>query len=206
MTDKVLLITGASTGIGHATALRAAEAGYRLVLAARSLDKLNTLVEEIGNERALAVACDVTDEEQQETMVAKTLDRFGRLDVLFANAGIGGSPGGFSGADPKVWREMLLTNVLGVGISLRVSLAALKEQRGHVVLTGSVAGRVPISGSMYSASKWAVSGIGYNLREELKGTGVRVTLIEPGMVDTPVGNNVQRLGSPCAAALNWAHY
>ncbi|MDX1607475.1 MAG: SDR family NAD(P)-dependent oxidoreductase, partial [Candidatus Competibacterales bacterium] len=115
----------------------------------------------------------------------QALERYGQLDVVFANAGIGGRPGGFSGADPAVWKDMLLTNVYGVGLTLRASLEAIKQARGHVLLTGSVAGRVTLAGSMYSATKWAVSAIGYGLREELRGTGVRVTLIESGMVDTP---------------------
>ncbi|MDX1605269.1 MAG: SDR family oxidoreductase, partial [Candidatus Competibacterales bacterium] len=186
MSDPVMLITGASTGIGRATAEQAAAAGYRLVLTARSEDRLRALAAELGgDERALALRCDVTDPADQEAVVRQALERYGQLDVVFANAGIGGRPGGFSGADPAVWKDMLLTNVYGVGLTLRASLEAVKRARGHVLLTGSVAGRVTLAGSMYSASKWAVSAIGYGLREELRGTGVRVTLIEPGMVDTP---------------------
>ena len=80
---------------------------------------------------------------------------------------------------------MILTNVYGVGLSIQAALPALRESHGHVLLTGSAAGRTTIAGSMYSATKWAVTGIGHNLREELRGSGIRVTLIEPGMVDTP---------------------
>ncbi len=186
MTDEVFLITGASSGIGAATARAAAEAGYRLVLAARSADKLARLTEELGGpDRAVAVPCDVTSWQDQQAMAAEAKNRFGRIDVVFANAGIGGSPGGFSGADPEQWRAMILTNVLGVGLTLRATLAALKESRGHVLITSSVAGRRTLAGSMYSATKWAATAIGYGLREELRGSGVRVTLIEPGMVDTP---------------------
>lgn len=186
MTDAVFLITGASSGIGAATARAAAEAGYRLVLAARSEDKLARLTEELGGAaRALAVRCDVSSWADQQALAARAVERFGRIDVVFANAGMGGSPGGFSGADPEQWRAMILTNVLGVGLTLRATLGALKESRGHVLITSSVAGRRTIAGSMYGASKWAVTAIGYNLREELRGSGIRVTLIEPGLVDTP---------------------
>ncbi len=186
MNDKVLLITGASSGIGAATARAAAQAGYRLVLAARRKDKLDELVSELGGaDKALAVTCDVQDWDSQQAMVKAGLDHFGQIDAVFANAGRGGEPGGFSGADPEVWKDMILTNIHGVGMTLRASLEAVKKQRGHVVLTGSAAGRATIPGSMYSATKWAVSAIGYNLREEVKADGVRVTLIEPGMVDTP---------------------
>lgn len=186
MKDAVLLITGASSGIGAETARQAAKAGYRVALAARSVDRLNRLAEELGGpERALAVQCDVSDEISQQKMVAETLEHFGRIDAVFANAGIGGGPGGFSGADPALWREMILTNVFGVGMTLRYTIEALKESSGHLLLTGSAAGRATIPGSMYSATKWAVSAIGYGVREELRGTGIRVTLIEPGLVDTP---------------------
>lgn len=185
MQDRVILITGASSGIGAATARAAAREGYKLVLAARSTDKLEALAQELGQENLLTVELDVTDLEQQRSMVEQTLETFGRLDGVFANAGRGGTAGGFSGADPEVWRDMILTNVYGVGLTLQACLPALKRSAGHVLLTGSAAGRTTIPGSMYSATKWAVTGIGYNLREELRGTGVRVTLIEPGMVDTP---------------------
>ncbi|MCG6541646.1 SDR family oxidoreductase [Pseudomonas sp. KSR10] len=187
MSDFVLLITGASSGIGAATARLAAEAGYRVALAARSEQKLAQLVSDLGGPaHALAIRCDVKEYGDQEAMVQQVLDHFGQLDAVYANAGIPGSEGGFSGADPEVWREMLLTNVYGVGLTLRCSLEALKASRGHLLLTGSAAGRFVIPGSMYSASKWAITGMGLSVREELRGTGVRVTLIEPGMVDTPL--------------------
>jgi NADP-dependent 3-hydroxy acid dehydrogenase YdfG len=182
---KVLLVTGASSGIGAATARAAAAAGWRLALAARSLEPLEQLVAELGPDRACAVRTDVTDYADQERMAADAMARFGRIDAVFANAGIGGSPGGFSGAPPASWRAMLEVNVLGVAYTLRATLPHLKASRGHVLITGSVAGRRTLSGSMYSATKWAVTAIGYGLREELRGTGVRVTLIEPGTVDTP---------------------
>ncbi len=185
MSARTLLITGASSGIGAATARAAVAEGWRVALAARSKDALDALVAELGDERALAIAADVTDFEAQERMVAATLERFDSLDAVFANAGTGGEPGGFSGAPVESWKRMLDINVYGVACTLRASLEALKASRGHVVLTGSVAGRRTLAGSMYSATKWAVSAIGYGLREELRGSGVRVTLIEPGMVDTP---------------------
>jgi len=183
--QKVLLITGASTGIGAATARAAAEEGFRLALCARSEDKLEALVREIGAGRAFAQRCDVTDFDDQQRMVASVIERFGRIDAVFANAGTGGEPGGFSGAPVDSWKKMVDVNILGVAHTLRATLEEVKNRRGHVVLTGSVAGRRTLAGSMYSATKWAVSAIGYGLREEIKGSGVRVTLIEPGMVDTP---------------------
>ncbi|MGM0632754.1 MAG: SDR family oxidoreductase [Pseudomonadota bacterium] len=184
--SPVLVITGASSGIGAATARAAADAGYRLVLAARSADRLKKLQEELGGaEKVLTVACDVQQVAEQKAMVDEAVKAFGRIDAVFANAGRGGEPGGFSGADPDIWKDMILTNILGVGITLQVCLPELRKSRGHVLITGSAAGRATLPGSMYSATKWAVSAIGYGLREELRGSGIRVTLIEPGMVDTP---------------------
>jgi NADP-dependent 3-hydroxy acid dehydrogenase YdfG len=189
MADPVFLITGASTGIGAATARQAAEAGYRLVLAARSVDRLDELANELGGEeRALAVQCDVTEWEQQQAMVERALSSFGRLDVAFANAGFGAKRG-FLEESPEHWRSMVLTNVYGAALTIRATMPALKDSRGHLLLTGSVAGRRALPGSLYSATKWAVTAMGESARQELNDTGVRVTLIEPGMVDTPFFSN-----------------
>jgi NADP-dependent 3-hydroxy acid dehydrogenase YdfG len=183
--DPVFLITGASSGIGAATATRAAQEGYRVVLAARSEGKLAELVEELGGEeRALAVRCDVTEWEDQQAMVRRALDAFGRLDVAFANAGFGG-PRGFEKGDVDEWKQMVLTNVYGCALTIRATAAALRESRGHLLLTGSVAGRRALPGSLYSATKWAVTAMGEAARLDFNESGVRVTLIEPGMVDTP---------------------
>lgn len=181
----VFLITGASSGIGAETARQAAVAGYQLALCARSKDKLDALVEELGADRAFATTCDVTDFEDQKRMVQAVMDHYGRIDVVFANAGVGGRPAGFASGAVEDWKEMVDVNILGAAYTLRVTLDEVKKQKGHVLLTGSVAGRRTLAGSMYSATKWAVSAIGYGLRAELEGSGVRVTLIEPGMVDTP---------------------
>jgi NADP-dependent 3-hydroxy acid dehydrogenase YdfG len=182
--DPVFLITGASSGIGSATARHAAEAGYRLVLAARRVDRLDALAAELGGtDRAIAVPCDVTEWEQQEAMVRNALDAFGRIDVVFANAGFG-APRGFLESTPEHWKSMVLTNVYGVALTLRATLPALKDSQGHLLVTSSVAGRRALPGSLYAATKWAVTAMGEAARQELNETGVRVTLIEPGMVDT----------------------
>ena len=189
MSDPVFLITGASSGIGAATARMAAEHGFRLVLAARSTDRLEALAAELGgSERALALRCDVTEWEQQEALVARALEHFGRLDVAFANAGFGASRG-FLNESPEHWRAMVLTNVYGAALTIRATVPALTESRGHLLLTGSVAGRRVLPGSLYSATKWAVTAMGEAARQDLNGSGVRVTLIEPGKVDTPFFEN-----------------
>lgn len=187
--SPVFMITGASTGIGAATARAAAGAGYRLVLAARSRGPLEELAAELGGpERALAVACDVTEWDDQQRTVATALDAFGRLDVAFANAG-GGGARGFLKETPEKWREMILTNVYGAALTIRASIPALTESRGHLLLTSSVAGRRVLPGSLYSCTKHAVTAMGEAARQDLHGTGIRVTLIEPGMTDTPFFDN-----------------
>jgi NADP-dependent 3-hydroxy acid dehydrogenase YdfG len=187
--DRVMLITGASSGIGAATARQASAAGWRVVLAARSLERLEALAGELGGSGgALAVRCDVTDWEDQQRMTADALSAFGRIDVAFANAGFGG-PRGFLNDTPEHWREMVLTNVYGAALTLRATIPALIETRGQLLLTSSVAGRRVLPGSMYSCTKHAVTAMGEAARQDLHGTGVRVTLIEPGMTDTPFFEN-----------------
>ncbi|HEX5762990.1 MAG TPA: SDR family oxidoreductase [Solirubrobacterales bacterium] len=191
--DPVLLITGANSGIGAATA-RAAAADYRLVLAARREEPLRELAEELGgSERAVAVRCDVTEWDQVEAMTRAGLDAFGRIDAVFANAGFGATRG-FLEETPEHWRSMVLTNVLGVALTIRASLPHLLERgSGHFLITSSVAGRRALPGSLYSATKWAATAIGEALRAELRqmheNDSIRVTLIEPGMVDTPFFEN-----------------
>lgn len=181
---KTLLITGASTGIGAATARAAVEAGWNVALAARSRDKLDALVDEIGAEHALAVTCDVTEFGDLEAAVAATTERFGPLHAVFANAGFGAARG-FREESPEQWKSMVLTNVLGAALTIRATMDAIIETKGHVLLTGSVAGRRPLPGSLYSSTKFAVGAMAESLRLELNGTGARVTLVAPGMVDTP---------------------
>jgi NADP-dependent 3-hydroxy acid dehydrogenase YdfG len=188
-TDDVLLITGASSGIGAATARHAATAGWRVVLAARSQERLAVLADELGGpQRALAMPCDVTDWEAQQELVSVALSAFGQIDAAFANAGFGG-PRGFLNDTPEHWREMVLTNVYGAALTLRATIPALKQSRGHLLLTSSVAGRRALPGSMYSCTKHAVTAMGEAARQDLHGTGIRVTLIEPGIVDTPFFDN-----------------
>jgi NADP-dependent 3-hydroxy acid dehydrogenase YdfG len=183
--DPVFLITGASSGIGEATARRAAEAGYRLVLAARSDEKLAALAEDLGGpDRAIAVRCDVKEWADQEALVAAALDAYGRIDLAWANAGFG-APRGFLESTVEHWHAMVLTNVYGAALTVRAALPALKESQGHLLLTGSVAGRRALPGSLYSCTKWAVTAMGEALRQEIAKTQIKVTLIEPGMVDTP---------------------
>jgi len=189
--DKpVLLITGASSGIGAASARLLSSEGWRLILAARSIDKLDVLAEELGGpDRAVAVECDVTEWADQQAAVTVALEHYGRIDAAWANAGFGAERG-FVADTVEHWRDMVLTNVYGAALTIRAALPALKESKGHLLLTGSAAGRRALSGSLYSATKHAVHAMGESVRQELDGTGVRVTVIAPGMVDTPFFENV----------------
>jgi NADP-dependent 3-hydroxy acid dehydrogenase YdfG len=186
----VLVITGASTGIGAATAHRAVEFGHRVVLAARSEDKLTALAEELGGEqKALAARCDVTSWADQQALVETALDRYGRMDAYFANAGVGAKRG-FLEESVEHWKSMIDTNVLGTALSIRASLGHFKDQNsGHLILTSSIAGRRALPGSLYSATKHAVTAMGEALRQEIADTNIKMTLIEPGMVDTPFFDN-----------------
>ena len=186
--DRVLVITGASSGIGAATARAATADGFSVVLAARSTDKLEALVGELGDERAIAVTADVTRWEDNERLIARAVERFGRVDVVFANAGFGAKRGWLE-ETPEFWRDMVLTNVLGAAYTLRAAIPQVKETKGHLLVTGSVAGRRALPGSLYSCTKWAVTAMGEAVRADLNETGVRVTVIEPGMVDTPFFDN-----------------
>jgi NADP-dependent 3-hydroxy acid dehydrogenase YdfG len=188
--DPVLVITGASSGIGAATARRAVEFGYRVTLGARSVDKLEALSEELGGQdRALALGCDVTSWDDQQALVARTLEEFGRMDAFFANAGFGAKRG-FLEESVEHWKWMIDTNVFGAALSIRASLGHFRKQNsGHLLLTSSIAGRRTLPGSLYSATKHAVTAMGEALRAEVTETNIKVTLIEPGAVDTPFFEN-----------------
>jgi NADP-dependent 3-hydroxy acid dehydrogenase YdfG len=188
--EPVLMITGASSGIGEATARLAAERGHRVVLAARRREELDRIAKEIGGpDRALARGCDVTDWSDVEGLAEAAIRHFGRIDAVFANAGFGATRG-FLEESPEHWKAMLDTNVLGVALTIRATLPSMLDAgRGHYVITGSVAGRRVLPGSLYSATKWAVGAIAEALRQELRqmhgNEAIRVTLLSPGMVDTP---------------------
>jgi NADP-dependent 3-hydroxy acid dehydrogenase YdfG len=184
MAGKVLFITGASSGIGAQTARDAAKAGWSVALFARSEEKLKTLAGEIGD-AALAVPGDVTDLPALEGAIAKTVEAFGSVNAVFANAGTGLNTPGIENGDPEEWSKLIDINIKGVLLTLKASYAELKKAKGHLVLTGSVAGRVHIPASVYGASKWFVHGLAGNMTTDMREWGGRCTVIAPGMVDTP---------------------
>jgi NADP-dependent 3-hydroxy acid dehydrogenase YdfG len=184
--DRVLLITGGSSGIGASTARHAVAAGYRVSLIARSAEKLDRIAAECESGRVLPIVCDVRSLEEQEAAVVATLDAFGRVDAAYANAGLAGPPGDFLTHPAELWRDILDVTLYGAALTIRTCLPALEEaENGHLLICGSSAGRTYAYPSLYSAAKWGLTSLGYGLQAKLAPRGVRVTLIEPGVTETP---------------------
>jgi ribitol 2-dehydrogenase len=183
LTDKVVIITGASSGIGAATARALAQVGCKLTLAARSADRLNLLADEIGRASTLVVPTDITVGAQVTAMVEKTVAHFGRVDVLFANAGIY-IPGQVAEGDPDAWAVLMDVNIDGVLRSVHAVLPHMMAQKsGDILVTSSISGFVDIQWEpVYSASKHAVQGFVHTLRRQVATHGIRVGAIAPGMV------------------------
>ena len=183
--EKIVLITGASSGIGEATAKTLVNNGHKVILTARREEQLNQLVAELGSDNAMAVAADATDFTALENVVTKGIEKFGRLDVAFANAGMGVSTAGTEKGDPDEWSTMIDINIKALLWSAKLTLPHLRKTTGHFILTSSAAGRKPIGGSIYGATKWFAYGFGQNLAEEMSEWNGRCTTIAPGMVNTP---------------------
>lgn len=181
---QTLFITGASSGIGTATARAAVAAGWQVALFARSADKLQALAQELGP-AALALPGDVTQQASIELTVRRTVAQFGALHAVFANAGRGAAQPGVESGDPADWRGLIDLNIMGVLLTAHATLPELRKTGGTLVLTGSSAGRNPIQGSVYGATKWFVHGLAGNLAEEMLAWGGRCGVVAPGMVDTP---------------------
>jgi clavulanate-9-aldehyde reducatase len=193
LTGQVIAVTGASSGIGEATALACSRAGATVALAARRVERIEALAQRIAAEggRAIAVPTDVGDEAQARAFVQRTHSEFGRLDVLVNNAGVM-LLGPIEHAPTEEWRRMIHANVFGVLYCTHAALPLMREQgSGHVVNVSSVAGRVARAGSgVYNLTKFGVGAFSESLRQEGVAMGVRVTLIEPGAVATELpGHN-----------------
>ncbi len=185
LAGKVAVVTGASSGIGEATARLLAKEGCNVVLAARREDRLNALAAELG-EGTLVAPTDVSDPAACAALVARTLERFGSLDILINNAGLG-LYGSIAEGDPEDWRKMFDVNVLGVLYTTRAAVRQmLRQGAGDVVFVSSLAGRrVPrADGTVYAATKHAVNAIAEGLRMDVHEKGIRVLNVEPGLVRT----------------------
>lgn len=189
--QRVCLITGGSSGIGAAMAQRLLALGHKVAVTGRDEGRLDRLAQELGQpDGLLTVVADAADPEATASAVEKTVAVLGPLDTVVANAGFA-SHDGLADGDPAAWREMILTNVLGPALLVRMSLAHLKATRGRIVFVGSVAGHVALAANIYGATKWAVSGMAENTRLMCASDGIGVTLVSPGRVDSdfwaPVG-------------------
>jgi clavulanate-9-aldehyde reducatase len=190
---KVALVTGASSGIGEATALALAAEGAAVGLGARRKDRIDALAERISGDggRALAAESDVTDEAAANALVERTVEELGGLDILVNNAGVM-LLGPVAGADTGEWRRMIEVNLLGLLYCTHAALPVMGEAgSGHVVNVSSVAGRIATMGSaVYNMTKWGVVAFSEALRQEVLHANVRVTCVEPGFVETELqGHN-----------------
>lgn len=182
---KIVLITGASSGIGAATVDKVVEAGHKAVITARSTDKLNQIAKRWGEDKVLAVTADISILADVKNVVAKAKDKFGRIDVVFANAGTGVNVPSIEKGDPDEWKTMLDVNINALLFTAKASLASLRETQGHFIITSSIAGKITLKGSVYGATKWFAYGFGQNLAAEMAEWNGRCTTICPGMVNTP---------------------
>lgn len=193
LTGKVALVTGASSGIGEATALALAAAGAQVAVAARRTDRLNALIKRITDAggQAIAIPADVADETQVRTMVHTAYERWGRLDILVNNAGVM-LLGPIEGAQTEDWRRMVNINLLGLMYATHAALPLMREQGGgHIVNMSSVAGRTVRAGrAVYNATKWGVGAFSEALRQEVSRHHIRVTIIEPGPVETELTEHI----------------
>jgi clavulanate-9-aldehyde reducatase len=192
LSDQVVAITGASSGIGEATALACARAGAAVALGARRADRIAALVERIAREggRAVALPTDVGEESQARAFVERAHSELGRLDVLVNNAGLM-LLGPIESAPTEEWRRMIHANVFGVLYCTHAALPLMRGQgSGHIVNVSSVAGRIARAGSgVYNLTKFGVGAFSEALRQETAGAGIRVTLVEPGAVTTELAGH-----------------
>lgn len=190
LTGKAAVITGASSGIGEATARLLANEGVQLVLAARRKERMEALIEELGDQ-AVAIACDVGDMGEVTALFDAVRERFGGLDLLFNNAGMGIN-GPFADTKPEDWKTQIDANLYGVLNCTQAAIPLMRGRAGAMISSvASVGGRYGIAGwSVYNATKFAVVGFHDALRKELGPDGIRVSVIEPGAVWTEWGHNV----------------
>ncbi|MFC8672666.1 SDR family oxidoreductase [Streptomyces griseorubiginosus] len=185
MTGKTVLITGGTSGIGAHTARLLLDRGHRVAVTGRDEGKLKAFLDEAGQpDRLLGLVADAADWQATEAAVTRTVEHFGALDAAVANAGFM-SGDSIGAGDPTSWAPMVLTNVLGPALLAHATLPHLEATGGRLVLIGSVAGLKNSPANLYSATKWATTGLAENLRLHATTRGIGVTLVNPGMIDTP---------------------
>jgi len=208
--DKVIIITGASSGLGEATARLLATKGARLVLAARRLERLQQLAADIikAGGQAIAVKTDVSNRSEVDNLIKAAQKQFAAVDVLFANAGIMPQAPLYK-VQVDEWDNMIDVNIKGVLYSIAAVLPIMRERRaGHIINMSSVAGLKVASGraTVYSATKFAVKAISEGLREEVAEEGIRVTCLYPGAIQTELINSINDKESRAAVQAFYDSY
>ncbi|MFF4242008.1 SDR family NAD(P)-dependent oxidoreductase [Actinomadura geliboluensis] len=198
LAGKIVLVTGASSGIGEATALALSAAGANLAAGARRADRLATLADKAPGE-VLPLNLDVTDQQSVQAAVAATVEHFGGLDVLVNNAGVMLS-GPIAGADTTEWTRMVETNLLGSMYAVHAALSHLLKSKGTVLQVSSTSGRIASAGgAVYAATKFGVNAFSEALRQEVTAQGVRVVIVEPGFVSTELADHISDPATRAAA-------
>jgi 3-oxoacyl-[acyl-carrier protein] reductase len=201
---KVAVVTGGGRGIGAAISTRLARMGAQVIVCGRSLAPLEQTAKaiEATGGKAQASKCDLTDLKSVESLAAEVKQKFGRLDILINNAGIGAFAQPLHRMDPKDWDQVLNTNLRGVFYSIRAFAPMMIDARsGHIVNISSLAGKNALpNGAAYAASKWGLNGLSYSVAEELRGNNIRVSVVCPGSVDTELspheGKNKNKMLQP----------
>ena len=185
LTGQVAVVTGAGRGIGASIAQKLAAMGATVVLCGRTLKLLESTASAIGG-RATAIACDVTNLESVQALASTVGQKFGRIDILINNAGVGSFATPLHEMTPEAWEKILNTNLRGVFYCVRsFAPMMIKAGTGHIVNISSLAGKNALpNGATYAASKWGLNGLSYSIAEELRGYGIRVSVVCPGSVDT----------------------
>lgn len=201
---QVALITGGGRGIGAAIAARLAVLGAQVLIAGRNMDPLEPTrkrIEAAGG-KAMAMKCDVTDLKSVESAAAEVKTKFGRLEILVNNAGIGAFSQPLHRMEPQEWDHVMNTNLRGVYFCIRAFAPMMIEARsGHIINISSLAGKNALpNGAAYAASKWGLNGLSYSVAEELRGSNIRVAVVCPGSVDTELspheGKNKSKMLQP----------
>ncbi len=206
LTGKTVLITGASRGIGAASARIFAEAGANVALAARSIDATTALAEEIGD-RALALACDVSNYADVNAAIAACIDRFGALDILIGNAGMIEPIGPLAEADPDEWARAIQVNLTGVFNGMRAAIPVMQARGGTIITVSSGAAHNPLEGwSAYCASKAGAAMLTACADREERSAGLRIMGLSPGTVATDMQRTIKQSGVGPVAQLDWSDH
>lgn len=207
LTGKVALITGSGRGIGAAIASTLAELGAEVVVCARSETDIAASAQAIHAQggKAVAIAADVADEDSVNHLAAEVKTRLGGLDILVNNAGVGSFSTPLHQLEPPEWDRVINTNLRGVYLCIRAFVPLLRPN-AHIVNISSLAGKNALpNGAVYAASKWGVNGLSYSVAEELRGQGIRVSVVCPGSVDTELSPHAGKSKAKMLQSRDVAH-